>query len=418
MEQLLVGLGVQTVGAALLSAILLYLSRDKGSRVLQAAGFAWLFLFVSLLSLSAMTALGLPTSLEAYQYWKILFVVALCVATIRMDRDISLVKPLAVTAVAGIPLSLLIVALTTSGAGADATIANSPYFVAIHLGILGVGWLLAAVFVYQSPRAGLGRQCAGAIALLTAGVQFASAVFLNLHQAATRLPAGVAIAAKAPAQGFLLLPYIGFLDLLLEMLFGIGLIIWAMEDTERRLAALHARTVDDTRRSQRRAWLDPLTEMHNRFFLDEVRPELEQSEAGGSIVLIDIDGLKRINDEEGHEEGDRAIWTVAGGIKKLVRGNDHVIRWGGDEFLVILPGMDEEVARRRFYMLPAKIDEVKQSPRPGAKPYLKFLAASVGVHPYSRRVPLDLALAQADRVMYERKRAHREMRGPVTETTE
>ena len=217
--------------------------------------------------------------------------------------------------------------------------------------------------------------------------------------------------------GFRLLPYIGFLDLLLEMLFGIGLIIWAMEDTERRLAALHARTVDDTRRSQRKAWLDPLTETHNRFFLDEVRPELEESDAGGSIVLIDIDGLKRINDEEGHEEGYRAIWTVAAGIKMLVRGNDHVIRWGGDEFLVILPGMDEEVARRRFYMLPAKIDEVKQSPRPGGKPYLKFLAASVGVHSYSRRVSLDVALAQADRVMYERKRAHREMRGPVTETT-
>jgi diguanylate cyclase (GGDEF)-like protein len=415
MEQLLVGLAVQTVGAGLLSAILLYLSRGKGSRVLQAAGLAWLFLFASRLSLSAMTALRLPHSLEAYQYWRILFVVALCVATIRMDRDISLAKPLAVTAVAGIPLSLLIVALAARGAGADATIANSPRFVAIHLGILGVGWLLAAVFVYQSPTAGLGRQCAGAIALLTAGVQFAFVVFLN--PAATKLPAGAAFAPRAGAQDFLLLPYIGFLDVLLEMLFGIGLIIWAMEDTERRLATLHARTVDDNRRSQHKAWLDPLTETKNRFFLDEVRPGLEESDAGGSIVLIDIDGLKRINDEEGHEDGDRAIWTVANGIKKLVRGNDHVIRWGGDEFLVILPGMDEELARRRFYMLPAKIDEAKQSPRLGSKPYLKFLTASVGVHPYSRRVSLDQALAQADRVMYERKRAHRELRGPVGERT-
>jgi diguanylate cyclase (GGDEF)-like protein len=415
MEQLLVVLAVQTVGAGLLSAILLYLSRGKGSRVLQAAGLAWLFLFASRLSLSAMTALRLPHSLEAYQYWRILFVVALCVATIRMDRDISLAKPLAVTAVAGIPLSLLIVALATRGAGADASIANSPRFVAIHLGILGVAWLLAAVFVYQSPTAGLGRQCAGAIALLTAGVQFAFVVFLALKPAATKLTAGAAIAPRA--QDFLLLPYIGFLDVLLEMLFGIGLIIWAMEDTERRLAALHARTVDDNRRSQHKAWLDPLTETQNRFFLDKVRPELEESDAGGSIVLIDIDGLKRINDEEGHEDGDRAIWTVASGIKKLVRGNDHVIRWGGDEFLVILPGMDEELARRRFYMLPAKIDEVKQSPRLGGKPYLKFLAASVGVHPYSRRVSLDQALAQADRVMYERKRAHRELRGPVGERT-
>ena len=92
-----------------------------------------------------------------------------------------------------------------------------------------------------------------------------------------------------------------------------------------------------------------------------------------------------------------------------------MIRWGGDEFLVILPGMDEELARRRFYMLPSKIDEVKQSPRAGGKPYTKFLAASVGVHNYSRRVPLDVAISQADRVMYERKRAHRELRGPAGE---
>jgi diguanylate cyclase (GGDEF)-like protein len=219
----------------------------------------------------------------------------------------------------------------------------------------------------------------------------------------------LAPAARPPQQT---LGYTQFLDVLLEMLFGIGLIIWAMEDTERRLAALHARTVDDTRRSQRRAWLDPLTETHNRFFLDEIRPQLEASEQGGSIVLIDVDGLKRINDEEGHEEGDKAIWTVATGIKKLVRGNDHVIRWGGDEFLVILPGMEEELARKRFYMLPSKMDEVKQSTKPGSKPYTKFLAASVGVHPYSKRAPLDLAISQADRVMYERKRAHRELRGP------
>jgi diguanylate cyclase (GGDEF)-like protein len=307
------------------------------------------------------------------------------VAAIRMDRDLSLAKPLSVAAVAAIP--------------ASAIFATLPGFDAIHMGILAVGWLIVAVFIFQSPYAGLGRQFAGLLALITTGVQVTYVVLLVTFP---KTPERVRNNA-------------GFLDVLLEMLFGIGLIIWAMEDTERRLGALHARTVDDTKRSQRRAWLDPLTETHNRFFLDEIRPQLEASELGGSIVLIDVDGLKRINDQEGHEEGDKAIWTVANAIKKLVRGNDHVIRWGGDEFLVILPGMDEELARRRFYMLPSKMDEVKQSSKPGSKPYAKFLAASVGVHPYSKRSPLDIAITQADRVMYERKRAHRELRGPAGE---
>jgi len=391
-ELWLVGLAVQTVGTALLAAILVYLSRGKGSRVLQAAGTAWVFLLLSLSSLLVLTSLGSASRFGVFQYWSFLYIVSLCVATIRMDREISLVKPLAVTAVAGFPLALLIGYLEPSEQG----------FYAVHMGLLGIGWLLAAVFIFQSPRAGLGRQCSGAIALLTAVAQV---VYVLLLATGPKWKPGTA--APFP------LTYAGFLDVLLEMLFGIGLIIWAMEDTERRLATLHARTADDSRRSQRRAWLDPLTETHNRFFLDEVRPELEADEAGGSIVLIDIDGLKRINDEEGHEEGDKAIWTVATGIKKLVRGNDHVIRWGGDEFLVILPGMDEELARRRFYMLPAKIDEVKQSPKPGGQPYGKFLAASVGIHPYSKRMSLDVAITQADRVMYERKRAHRELRGPA-----
>ena len=382
------GLGVQTVGAALLSAIFIYLSRGRGNRALQAAGIAWFFLFLSVLSRLVLP--GRDVSWELFQYFKILYIIAMCVAAIRLDRDVSLAKPLSVAAIAAIPFSLILV--QTAGRGST--------FYSVHMGILAVGWLVLAVFIFQSPRAGLGRQFAGLLALVTAGAQFVYVVII----------------AVAPDTQFLtVVAYTGFLDVLLEMLFGIGLIIWAMEDTERRLGALHARTVDDTRRSQRRAWLDPLTETHNRFFLDEIRPQLEASETGGSIVLIDVDGLKRINDQEGHEEGDKAIWTVANAIKKLVRGNDHVIRWGGDEFLVILPGMDDELARRRFYMLPSKIDETKQSTKPGAKPYTKFLAASVGVHPYSKRAPLDIAISQADRVMYERKRAHREMRGPADE---
>ena len=390
MELSSVGPVVQAVGAGLLAVIFLYLSRGKGNRVLGAAGVGWLFLFAAMTSALLFHRFGVRFEREILLYFKLLFLVALSIAAIRMDREVSLFKPLAVAAIAALPISLLVARVAVS----------EQRFYQIHVGILAVGWLLIAVFIFQSPRAGLGRQFSGLLALLSAGVQFAAVVVSS---------------TASPEFAQQLIAYSSFFDVLLEMLFGIGLIIWAMEDTERRLAALHARTVDDTRRSKRKATLDPLTDTHNRFFLDEIRPQLESSDTGGSIVLIDVDGLKRINDTEGHEEGDRAIWTVANAIKKLVRGNDHVIRWGGDEFLVVLPGMDEDLARRRFYMLPSKIDEVKQSSRSAGKPYMKFLAASVGVHIYSKRIPLDVAISQADRVMYERKRAHRELRGPAGE---
>ena len=73
--------------------------------------------------------------------------------------------------------------------------------------------------------------------------------------------------------------------------------------------------------------------------------------------------------------------------------------------------MDEDLAKKRFYMLPGKIDEVRQAPRLKDRAYQRFLSASVGVATFSRRVSIEQAIEKADGVMYERKKAHKEMRG-------
>jgi diguanylate cyclase (GGDEF)-like protein len=388
MDLFLLGTLVQTVAAILLALIFFYLSRGSGSRVLKAAAWAWLFLFLALASLIVAIEYPLPfPKLLPYQYFRILYLVALIVAADRIDHDFPIARPLWLGALLGLPVAYAIVSLAGTGA----------LFYAIGMAIGVVGWMTVTVLILRSRARGLGRQFSAMLAVVTT----------LAHIAYTLL---YAISAQQNDRPILSLAFIGFVDLFLEMLFGIGLIIWAMEDTEARLAMVHARTVGETQRTKRRAQLDPLTEAHNRFFLEEIRPSLTGETASGSIVLIDVDGLKTINDVEGHEEGDKAIWTVATAIKKLVRGNDYLIRWGGDEFLVILPGMDEGVAKKRFYMLPARIDEVRQAPNlPRA--YRKFLAASVGVTPFSSRVPFDVAIEQADRVMYERKKALKEMRG-------
>src|SRR6266540_6644094 len=178
MELWLIGLVVQTVGAALLSVIFIYLSRGKGNRILQAAGYAWLFLFLALISLLLLTQWTVPYDKPVYQYFKFLYIAALCIAAIRMNRNVSLAKPLAVTAVAAIPLSLLIVQM----AGRDSRL------YAVHNGILAMGWLLVAVFIYQSPQAGLGRQFAGLLALVTAAVEFAYVVLFGMSAAQQNRP--------------------------------------------------------------------------------------------------------------------------------------------------------------------------------------------------------------------------------------
>ena len=387
MELSILGILVQTVGAILLALIFFYLSRGKGSRVLKAAAWAWLFLFLGLASLVASIQYTFPFEKLPYQYFKLLYLAALVVAADRIDHDFPIARPLWTAALVALPVSLAVVHFAGEG----------PLFYAVHMGFGVIAWVLIVVLILRSRGRGLGRQFSTLLAMINAAA----------HIAYVSLFAFSAMRAGRPVS---YLAYIGFADLFLEMLFGIGLIIWAMEDTEARLAMVHARTVGETQRTKRRAQLDPLTEAHNRFFLEEIRPVVAGDQASGSIVLIDVDGLKTINDNEGHEEGDKAIWTIATAIKKLIRGNDYLIRWGGDEFLVIMPGMDEGVAKKRFYMLPARIDEVRQSANlPRA--YRRFLAASVGVTPFSARVPFDVAIEQADRVMYERKKALKEMRG-------
>ncbi len=386
------GLFVQTAGVGLLSLIFLYVSRENRDRVLRAMGYAWLFLFLSLASLAALPRFALPFWNLPYQYLKILYFVALVVAADRMSHESSLGRPLAVAAAASAPVSFTIVFFARSGS----------LFYAIHMAIGGIAWLLVTVLILRTRVPGLGKPLTAILAFLTAVLHVAYVVLF----------------VESAAQGdraYAFLAYIGFYDLFVEMLFGIGLIIWAMEDTERKLTNVHARARDDTLRSRKRAQLDPLTETYNRLFLDENRPALSRDPAGGSIVLIDVDELKSINDKEGHEEGDRAIWTVAAAIKRLIRGDDYVIRWGGDEFLVVLPGMDEEIAKRRFYMLPSKIEETRESPKNAGRAYTKFISASVGVTPYSKRIPFDAAVEIADKMMYERKKAHKQTRSNIME---
>ena len=95
---------------------------------------------------------------------------------------------------------------------------------------------------------------------------------------------------------------------------------------------------------------DPLTECHNRRFFDEViGRELQrhqQYDIPLSLLFVDVDRFKAINDSLGHEAGDRVLQYVAAFLKRNVRQADHVFRWGGDEFLVLISCELEEALRK------------------------------------------------------------------------
>ena len=95
---------------------------------------------------------------------------------------------------------------------------------------------------------------------------------------------------------------------------------------------------------------DPLTGCHNRRFLEQVMDrELQRHKRFQlplSLLFIDVDKFKQINDTLGHEAGDRVLQYVARFLKRYIREADYVFRWGGDEFLVLITCGKEEAARK------------------------------------------------------------------------
>jgi len=93
----------------------------------------------------------------------------------------------------------------------------------------------------------------------------------------------------------------------------------------------------------KQVYIDMLTGLYNRKYFSMKLPELK-TQTPVSLILVDIDNFKDINDTYGHKAGDHVLKEFAGVLKKITRKSDIVARWGGEEFAVILPKTDIEEA--------------------------------------------------------------------------
>ncbi len=155
---------------------------------------------------------------------------------------------------------------------------------------------------------------------------------------------------------------------------------------------------------------DGLTRVRNRRFFNDVFPQLWQDGLAGqrwlSVVLLDIDHFKSVNDQHGHLMGDHCLVVVAGVLKQMVsRPGDVVCRYGGEEFALLLPETDVESARWVAERIRHRISETRCE-LDGTSISLTLSAGVAGMVPEPGLDPLRL-LAAADSALYQSKQEGR-----------
>ena len=148
--------------------------------------------------------------------------------------------------------------------------------------------------------------------------------------------------------------------------------------------------------------LDPLTQVLNRRGLDRALADLEAEDAGLSVVFLDVDHFKSINDLFGHAAGDRALAALGRLLAEQVRPNDVVGRYGGEEFLVVLRDAGGDVARRVAERIRQALAETNVPGIPHG------ITMSAGVACRAPGEPLSDLVARADFALYSAKRDGRD----------
>jgi diguanylate cyclase (GGDEF)-like protein len=155
---------------------------------------------------------------------------------------------------------------------------------------------------------------------------------------------------------------------------------------------------------ERQALVDGLTGLANRRAAsDAVHAEAvraERLETPLSVVLADLDGFKDVNDEHGHAVGDAVLRVFAEVLRETLRESDLAGRWGGEEFLLLLPGADEEGAAQLAERVRVELAERSIPGVPGLS-----VTASFGVAQYAGEPNTEQLVAAADAALYRAKRA-------------
>ena len=370
----------QLAGSVVLALFFVLLERHDPRPYLADWMAAWIAQAVALAVFLASLRWGSTISLAAYLFLEAGHGLLLCAAarhyhgsSLRRSRYGWMLLPLGAWAAAGPVL-----------------ISDPLVLHAAQYAVLAATELAAAALLW--PR----HEPAGMGVRLTSQVLALIGLLHALHVAAFASLFG----PDAPAM--LLLQAGPFVTLLLQTLLALGMVLTVMESTQRALATSNTHLQEAEHRLKILAETDPLTGCFNRRVFRELVDGVRSGREGlqGAVLMLDMDDLKDINDRQGHAAGDEAIRRAAEAIRGHTRATDIVVRWGGDEFVVVIPGASGAYAQ-------ARRDEVANALA------LIGLPASAGLAVYEEGKDIMVAVEEADREMYATK-AIRKRKASVT----
>lgn len=172
------------------------------------------------------------------------------------------------------------------------------------------------------------------------------------------------------------------------------------------LAAVYCGKTLESHMFYHEAQVDPLTGLKNRrgfyeYYSDRIRPKLEHLPV--SVIMCDIDFFKKVNDTYGHNAGDAVLVNVSDILKQGIRGNGEVVRWGGEEFVLLLPERDLEQAGDLAEELRSTVEAFTTR----YEDQMIAVTMSFGVRRLNPGMSADENVERVDAKLYEAKKAGR-----------